>query len=247
VTPSLLEFEWALPPGVRAAFTTRQGGASKGSWGSFNVATHVGDDLVHVNANRTRLCELLGLSSEPIWLNQVHGTAVKSLDGASFSPIPFTADASVASRPGTACVVMVADCLPVLFCSRDGQHIGAAHAGWRGLAAGVLESTVAAMGVPGNELRAWLGPAISQDHFEVGEEVREEFVKADRAASSRFRVNARGRLQADLAGLARLRLASLGLTDVSGGSWCTFADRERFYSHRRDGKGGRLAALIWKT
>jgi len=246
VTSSLLEIEWELPPGVRAACTTRLGGVSKDSWGSFNLATHVGDDLVHVAANRTRLCELLGLSAEPTWLNQVHGTAVKNLDGAPFSPIPFTADAAVASRAGTACVVMVADCLPVLFCSRDGRHIGAAHAGWRGLAAGVLEQTVSAMNVPGSELRAWLGPAISQNHFEVGEEVREVFVKADRAASSRFRMNARGRLQADLAGLARLRLASLGLTDVSGGTWCTYADRERFYSHRRDGKGGRLAALIWK-
>ena len=140
----------------------------------------------------------------------------------------------------------MADCLPVLFCSRDGQHIGAAHAGWRGLAAGVLENTYAAMGVPASELRVWLGPAISQEHFEVGDEVREVFVNADRAAGSRFRMNARGRLQADLPGLARLRLASLGITDVSGGNWCTFADRDRFYSHRRDGKGGRLAALIWK-
>ena len=247
MTPSLLEFDWELPQGVRAACTTRLGGVSKGAWDSFNVATHVGDDLVHVAANRTRLCELLGLRAEPAWLNQVHGTAVRNIDGAAFAPIPYTADAAVATRAGAACVVMVADCLPVLFCSRDGQHIGAAHAGWRGLAAGVLESTVAAMGVPGNELRAWLGPAISQEHFEVGEEVREVFVNADRAASSRFRMNARGRLQADLAGLARLRLASLGLTDVSGGNWCTFADRGRFYSHRRDGKGGRLAALIWKT
>ena len=243
---SLLEMSWELPQGVRAACTTRLGGVSTAPWDSFDLATHVGDDLAHVAANRLRLRELLKLDAEPAWLNQVHGVAVKNLDGAPFSPIPFTADAAVASRVGPACVVMVADCLPALFCSRDGQRIGAAHAGWRGLAEGVLERTVAAMGVPADELFAWLGPAISQEHFEVGDEVREVFVKSDRAASSRFRMNARGRWQADLVGLARLRLLSLGVTNVSGGKWCTFADRERFYSHRRDGKGGRLAALIWR-
>ena len=238
--------DWELPRGVFAACTTRLGGVSTEPWDSFNLATHVGDDLTHVAANRARLRELLKLDAEPAWLNQVHGVTVKNVDGAPFSPIPFTADAAVASRAGAACVVMVADCLPVLFCSTDGQRIGAAHAGWRGLAAGVLERTVEAMGVPANALRAWLGPAISQEHFEVGDEVREAFVKTDRAANSRFRMNARGRWQADLAGLARLRLASLGLLSVGGGNRCTFADREHFYSHRRDGKGGRLAALIWR-
>jgi hypothetical protein len=243
---SLLEFDWRLPAGVHAAFTTRVGGVSSAPWDSFNLAIHVGDDPVRVAANRARLRELLALPAEPAWLNQVHGVEVKNIDGAPFSPVPFAADAAVASRAGAACVVMVADCLPVLLCSRDGQRVGAAHAGWRGLVEGVLENTVAAMGVPGDELSAWLGPAISQDHFEVGDEVREAFVKSDRAAVSRFRMNARGRWQADLVGLARLRLASVGVTDVSGGSWCTFADRERFYSHRRDKKGGRMAALIWR-
>lgn len=243
---SLLEMNWELPRGVFAACTTRLGGVSKAPWDSFNLATHVGDDHAHVAANRARLRELLALTSEPAWLTQVHGVAVSDLEVAPPSPTPVTADAAVTSLAGAACVVMVADCLPVLFCSRDGQRIGAAHAGWRGLAAGVLERTVAAMGVPASELHAWLGPAISQEHFEVGDEVRETFVTADRAASSRFRMNARGRWQADLGGLARLRLLSLGLTNVSGGNWCTFADRERFYSHRRDGKGGRIAALIWR-
>jgi len=246
VSESLLEMGWELPAGVFAACTTRLGGVSTAPWDSFNVATHVGDDLAHVAANRARLRELLKLDAEPAWLNQVHGVAVKHVDGAPFSPILFTADAAVASHAGAACVVMVADCLPVLFCSSDGQRIGAAHAGWRGLAEGVLERTVEAMGVPAGELRAWLGPAISQEHFEVGDEVREAFVKSDRIASSRFRMNARGRWQADLVGLARLRLASSGVTNVSGGQWCTFADRDRFYSHRRDGKGGRLAVLIWR-
>jgi polyphenol oxidase len=244
---SLLEMNWQLPHGVFAACTTRQGGVSEAPWNSFNLATHVGDDFAHVAANRARLRALLDLGVEPTWLTQVHGVAVADLDSAASSPMPATADAAVASRAGAVCVVMVADCLPVLFCSRDGKRIGAAHAGWRGLAAGVLERTVAAMGVPGNELMAWLGPAISQEHFEVGDEVRETFVKADRAANSRFRMNARGRWQADLVGLARLRLAALGVAGVSGGNWCTFSDRERFYSHRRDGKGGRLAALIWRA
>ncbi len=243
---SLLEMSWDLPPGVFAACTTRLGGVSDAPWDSFNLATHVGDSSAHVAANRARLRERLKLAVEPAWLTQVHGVAVSNLDVAPLSRTPATADAAVSSRADAVCVVMVADCLPVLFCSRDGQRIGAAHAGWRGLAAGVLESTVAAMGVPANDLQAWLGPAISQEHFEVGDEVREIFVKSDRAAISCFRMNARGRWQADLAGLARLRLASLGVTSVSGGSWCTYADSRRFFSHRRDGKGGRLAALIWR-
>ena len=247
MTSSLLEFEWDLPQGVRAAFTTRQGGFSAAPWNSFNVATHVGDDLANVAANRARLAELVGHEVEPAWLTQVHGVEVKEIDATPISTTLFTADAAVTSRPNTACVVMVADCLPVLLCSRDGQRLGAAHAGWRGLVAGVLERTVRAMETPANELRAWLGPAISQKHFEVGEEVRTEFVKWDRAANSRFKMNARGRWQADLFGLARLRLASVGVTDVSGGDWCTYADAERFYSHRRDGKGGRMAALIWRA
>lgn len=248
---SLLDFEWRLPEGVRAAFTTRTGGVSQAPWDSFNVASHVGDAPDDVAANRARLRELLAISSEPAWLSQVHGVTVAHADTPGAAS-PGVADASVATQPGRVCVVMVADCLPVLFASRDGSRIGAAHAGWRGLAAGVLESTVSALGVPGRELTAWLGPAISQPHFEVGDEVRAAFVDADAGTASAFAGNARGRWQADLVGLARRRLAALGITDVSGGRWCTFADRERFFSHRRDGhlhagKGGRMAALIWRT
>ena len=247
---SLLDFEWRLPSGVRAAFTTRLGGVSSAPWDSFNVATHVGDAAKDVTANRAQLATQLGLPSEPGWLNQVHGTAVADLDSHPSGVI--TADAAVARTDGRVCVVMVADCLPVLFASQDGRRIAAAHAGWRGLAAGVLEQTVAAMGVRGDVLTAWLGPAISKEHFEVGEEVRAAFVDADRGAADAFVRNAGGRWQADLVGLARRRLAALGVTNVSGGQWCTFADRERFYSHRRDGhlhegKGGRMAALIWRN
>ncbi len=245
-SPSLLEFEWKLPTGVRAAFTTRLGGVSAAPWDSFNVATHVNDDPAHVTANRTKLRELLALSAEPAWLNQVHGVAVHEIEaGAPAAPV--TADAAITSRAGEACVVMVADCVPVLFAARDGSRIAAAHAGWRGLASGVLEKTVRALRVPGHELKAWIGPCISREHFEVGDEVREEFVKQDAAASAYFDRNARDKWQADLVGLAKRRLDQQGITDVSGGIWCTFADPERFYSHRRDGKGGRLAALIWRS
>lgn len=247
---SLLDFEWRLPAGVRAAFTTRTGGVSKAPWDSFNLAAHVGDAPADVAANRTRLRELLALRAEPAWLSQMHGVAVADADSPRTSG-PETADASIATRPGRACVVMVADCLPVLFASRDGSRIAAAHAGWRGLAAGVLEQTVTALGVPARELTAWLGPAISQPHFEVGEDVRAAFVEADAGSAAAFVANARGRWQADLVGLARRRLTALGITDVSGGTWCTFAHPERFFSHRRDGhlhagKGGRMAALIWR-
>jgi YfiH family protein len=240
---SLLQFDWRLPAGVRAAFTTRIGGVSSPPWDSFNLATHVGDDPARVEANRARLKTLLALPAEPAWLNQVHGTVVADIDTQPEGVI--TADAAIARAPGRVCVVMVADCLPVLFASRDGLRVAAAHAGWRGLASGVLERTVAALGVRGAELTAWLGPAISKEHFEVGEEVRAAFVDADSEAAAAFAPSARGKWQADLVGLARRRLRALGVTDVSGGQWCTFADRERFYSHRRDGKGGRMAALIW--
>jgi YfiH family protein len=242
----LLDMEWELPPGVGAAFTTRLGGVSEAPWDSFNLATHVGDDAAHVAANRAMLRKALGVRVEPIWLNQVHGTEVLNLDVAAPTALPVSADAAVTTRAGIACVVMVADCLPVLFTTRDGSRVGAAHAGWRGLAAGALERTVHALGVPGEELRAWLGPCISRQHFEVGDDVRAEFVKQDTGAAAFFDRNARGRWQADLVGLAKRRLGLLGITEVSGGRWCTLADRERFFSHRRDAKGGRMAALIWR-
>jgi polyphenol oxidase len=244
VSESLLEMDWDLPRGVHAAFTTRIGGLSAAPWNSFNLATHVGDDPAHVDANRARLTKVLALPASPFWLEQVHGTDV--LNPASQSG-PCVGDASITDTAGKVCVVMVADCLPVLFATRDGRRIGAAHAGWRGLAAGVLERTVSVLGAPARELRAWLGPAISREHFEVGPEVRAAFLATDAGATDCFEVNSRGRWQADLAGLARRRLAALGVTDVSGGEWCTFADSERFFSHRRDGKGGRMAALIWKS
>jgi YfiH family protein len=245
--PGLLEFEWRLPPGVRAAFTTRRGGVSEAPWDSFNLGVHVGDAPEAVAANRARLKTMLALPSEPVWMTQVHGVDVCDLDKAGDMLAPPTADAAIAHERGRVCAVMIADCLPVLFASRDGSRIGAAHAGWRGLAAGVLEKTVTALGVPGSQLSAWLGPAISREHFEVGDEVRAEFVAAEAGAAAAFEKNPRGKWQADLVALAKRRLEAVGVTDVSGGEWCTFADRESFFSHRRDGRGGRMAALIWRV
>jgi YfiH family protein len=241
---SLLAFDWQLPQGVRAAFSTRAGGVSAAPCDSFNLATHVGDQPAAVAANRARLTSLLALPSEPAWLEQVHGTEVSDLDASTITPR--TADASMTRAAGRVCVVMVADCLPVLFATRDGQRVAAAHAGWRGMAAGVLERTVGALGVEGAGLTAWLGPAISSQHFEVGDEVRAAFLESDRGAGDCFVKNSRGRWQADLVGLARRRLAALGVVHVSGGAWCTYTDRPRFFSYRRDGGGGRMAALIWK-
>lgn len=243
----LLEFAWNAPPGVRAAFTTRQGGVSAAPWDSFNLGVHVNDAPQAVAANRARLRSLLSLPSEPAWLSQVHGIDVCDLDDCRDPKAPPTADAAIARERGRVCTIMVADCLPVLFASRDGSRIGAAHAGWRGLAAGVLEKTVAALGVPGAHIVAWLGPAISRENFEVGDDVREALVSTDEGAGAAFERNARGKWQADLVALARRRLAAVGVVDVSGGTWCTFGDRSRFFSHRRDGKGGRMAALIWRV
>ncbi|MEZ5512422.1 MAG: peptidoglycan editing factor PgeF [Steroidobacteraceae bacterium] len=253
----LLHMRWTLPAGVRAAFTLRTGGVSAAPYDSFNVASHVGDDTDAVARNRATLSTAAALPREPAWLQQVHGCGVVDLDRTSWSPAdPVQGDASVTARAGQVCAIQVADCLPVLLAQWDGARVGAAHAGWRGLAAGVLEATVAAMragspaaGSTGGDagLVAWLGPSISQPHFEVGDEVRAAFLAHSEAAGSAFLRNARGRWQCDLVALARQRLAAAGVTRIAGGGWCTYADREQFYSYRRDGQCGRMAALIWRA
>ncbi len=239
--------DWPLPPGVRALQTTRRGGVSGGPWAGFNLGDHVGDDPAAVAANRAALARRL--PAIPVWLAQVHGTAVAAIDEmadrAAGMPPP-VADAAVACRAGRVCAVMTADCLPLLFCARDGSVVAAAHAGWRGLCAGVIEATVAAMAVPTAELTVWLGPAIGPQAFEVGGEVREAFVARDAAAASAFVRGEDGRWLADLYGLARQRLAVLGIVDVCGGGECTFADAGRYFSYRRDGVSGRMATLIWR-
>lgn len=235
--------DWPAPSSVRALVTTRaMAGASAAPYDACNLATHVGDDPGAVAANRSQLRRLL--PGEPCWLEQVHGTAVADADTAV--PIP-TADAAVARGAGSVCAILTADCLPVLFCDDTGEVVAAAHAGWRGLAAGVLEATVARMGVAPASVLAWLGPAIGPAAFEVGGEVREAFVRIDPGADVAFVSAAEpGKWMADLFVLARRRLMRAGVARVYGGGVCTHADAARYYSYRRDGVTGRFASLVWR-
>ena len=242
--PEILTPEWRAARTVRAAFTLRGGGVSAVPFDSLNLGAHVGDSAAAVAENRRRVRARLNLPAEPAWLEQEHGTRVADLDApgeAGAAP----ADAVISRRAGRVCAVQVADCMPVLFAARDASAVAVSHAGWRGLAAGVLESTVARLDLAAGELIAWLGPAISARHFEVGGEVRATFLAGDPGAAAAFTATERGRWQCDLGALARRRLAALGVTEVSGGAWCTYADPARFFSFRRDGRCGRMAALIW--
>ena len=236
------EADWHAPPGVRAGVTSRVGGVSRGPFASFNLAAHVGDAAAAVSANRARLVAALALPAEPLWLNQVHGGAVVVHGGTGPAP---TADAAVAFEPGRVLAVLTADCLSIVLAARDGSRLGIAHAGWRGLAAGVVEATVRALELPAAAVVAWLGPAIGPAAFEVGDEVRSAFVDPDPGAAAAFAPNTRGRWQADLARLARRRLTALGLTDIGGVPACTATDAERYYSYRRGTPTGRMATLAW--
>lgn len=232
--------DWPAPSGVKSLQTTRQGGFSAAPYASLNLGTHVGDAPLVVARNRMALNSLM--PSEPVWLNQVHGVVVA--DAALASCLP-QADACIAHQPGAVCVVMTADCLPVLLCDAAGTVVGAAHAGWRGLCDGVIERTVEAMGVAPDSLMAWLGPAIGPTAFEVGEEVRAAFVAHQPEATTAFVAGAGGKWQADIFLLARMRLESLGISHIYGGGICTYSDAERFYSYRRDGVTGRMGTFIW--
>jgi hypothetical protein len=235
--------DWPAPAGVVAGTTLRQGGVSRDRYASLNLAAHVGDDESSVGTNRRRFMAACGLPAEPKWLRQVHGTnAVRSedFDGSE------AADAIVAKTPGQVCAILTADCLPVVIAAEDGKEIAAAHAGWRGLCDGILESTIMALETPPPGLIAWFGPAISQRNFEVGHEVRDRFLARDRTAAGYFRANERGRWQADLYGLARLRLRGAGLDRTYGGGHCTFAEADAFFSYRRDGECGRIATFIFR-
>lgn len=236
----LLIPDWPAPANVRAVQTTRLGGCSPLPWNGFNLGDHVGDEPARVAANRAEL--RLALPAEPLWLEQVHGIRVVDAAVAAQRPV---ADAVFARQAGVVCAVMTADCLPVLFCDRAGSVVAAAHAGWRGLQAGVLEATIAAMAVAPTEILAWLGPAIGPQAFEVGDEVRAAFVAADPAAAQAFQAHAGGKWLADIYGLARQRLLAAGIRAISGGDFCTLSDARRFFSYRRDGITGRMATLIW--
>ncbi|MEE4143337.1 MAG: peptidoglycan editing factor PgeF [Halieaceae bacterium] len=240
--------DWPAPANVIALTTLRRGGESLPPFSSFNLAAHVGDDDAAVQANRVKLARLLPAGSRVQWLTQVHGTDVANAAAACEGVV---ADASWSRSPGCACAVLTADCLPVLFCSRAGDAVAAAHAGWRGLLGGVLEHTVLAMGLEPGQIMAWLGPAIGPAAFEVGPEVRAAFLGAapprQQANTDACFVASAARPDhylADLYALARLRLADLGLGGVFGGGFCTFSDDDRFFSYRRDGRTGRMASLI---
>lgn len=240
--PDWIVPDWPAPPGVRAFVTTRAGGVSQGEYASLNLGAKSGDDAARVAANRCTVRALL--PSEPAWLAQVHGNAVADLD-APAGDRPPEADAAATSAPGRVAVVLTADCLPVFLCRDDGSRVAVAHAGWRGLAAGVLENAVAAVGGPPHRVLAWLGPAIGPAAFEVGPEVREAFAGVQREAGIAFVPRGGGKYLADLYALARLRLASAGVAAVSGGGFCTWTERERFFSYRREKLSGRMGAFIW--
>jgi len=237
-----LRADWPSPEGVVAGCTLRTGGVSRGSYRSLNLGDHVGDDRQAVAENRRRFVAGLGLPAEPHWLDQVHGNTLR-VDPATGDE----GDACYTRRADVVCAVLVADCLPVLFAAQDGSEVAAAHAGWRGLAAGVIETAVARFNSSPENILAWLGPAISKSAFEVGDEVREAFQREDDGAGACFSRNERGRWQADLYGLARRRLAKAGVRQVYGGGDCTHAEAGRFFSYRRDGQCGRMAAFIYRA
>jgi polyphenol oxidase len=239
-----IEPDWPAPARVRALSTTRDGGESEGVFAGLNLGAHVGDAAARVEANRARLQQAADIPGPLNWLNQVHGTAVHPVSN-QYDAVP-DADAACAHEAGQACIVMTADCLPVLFCDRAGTVVAAAHAGWRGLQGGVLETSIAAMGCEPGEILAWLGPAIGPAAFEVGGEVREAFMAEQAEAEAAFVPSANeGKWLADIYRLARLRLVRAGVSDIYGGEFCTFGDSERFYSYRRDGQTGRMASVIW--
>ncbi len=235
------EADWPAPARVKAWVSVRDGGISRAPYSTLNLGTHVGDEPNAVAENRRRLAAEIGLPGEPNWLTQVHGRRVVDLD----KPWSGPADGAVTGTAGVVCAVLTADCLPVLLADRSGGRVGIAHAGWRGLAAGVLEAAVAAIKTPPAELLAWFGPAIGQSAYEVGDDVLTSFIQADADAAAAFEPNERGRWQADLYALARMRLQRLGVTSIHGGGSCTFSEPERFFSHRREAPCGRIASLIW--
>lgn len=236
--------DWPVPANVRAIQTTRAGGVSLAPYDSLNMGLHVEDNPLHVAKNRQLLSQYV--PTEPVWLNQVHGVTV--VDAGATDRVP-DADASFATAKGAVCVVMTADCLPVLFCNREGTVVAATHAGWRGLCDGVIEATVSALKVPTDSLMAWLGPAIGPDAFEVGEDVRQEFISKHSDAIDAFLPASNGKWHGNMYRLAQQRLNRLGVSAVYGGGidqeFCTYSDEARFFSYRRDGKTGRMASIIW--
>lgn len=237
-----LKPDWPAPEHVQAVCTTRSGGVSIAPFDTLNLGDHVGDNPTAVAQNRQLVTELLALPSSPFWLQQVHGVKVAQQN---VDNLGCPADASVSFKTKEVCVVMTADCLPVLFCDRAGTRVAAAHAGWRGLCDGILEETVGVLDCDPAEILAWLGPAIGPSAFEVGNEVRTAFMAHQSQAAEAFTPKSEGKWLADIYQLGRQRLAAMGVTAVYGGDFCTYTERERFFSFRRDGQTGRMASLIW--
>lgn len=234
--------DWPAPACVKAFITTRSGGVSGGAYASLNLGLRTGDDPQAVDENRRQLRATL--PQEPKWLKQVHGVNAVVADQLAGAP---EADASVARHPNTVCAVLVADCIPVLLTVRDGTAVAIAHCGWRGVARGVLENTLERMSQPPGQIIAYLGPGIGPRAFEVGAEVRNEFLTVDEYAQAAFTPHAAGKWLADLFLLARRRLARAGVSSIHGGNFCTFSEPHRFFSYRRDRTTGRMAAVIWRT
>ena len=235
---------WPAPPGVRTVTTTRTGGESRPPWASLNLGNGCGDDPATVARNRARVLSALGIEDEPCWLDQVHGS--DAVPAMCYGRAP-RADASVGIAGSPPCAVLTADCLPVVLCDTSGTRIGVAHAGWRGLANGVIASCAALMEHSGRDLLAWLGPAIGPESYEVGPEVREACLAAAPGAGRAFGPSPgrKGRWLADLHAIATHQLGSLGIERVYGGEYCTYRDASRFFSYRRDGTTGRFATLAW--
>lgn len=235
---------WSAPKNIKAFTTLRTGGVSQPPFDSFNLGDHVGDEKIAVQTNRGLLRQFFALPQDPVFLNQIHSTKVLTLP---YQGLDLNADAVFSQQPNQVCLVMTADCLPVLFCNQAGTQVAAAHAGWRGLCDGVLEQTVAQFDCEPAEILAWLGPAIGPDAFQVGEDVKMQFMAKDPNAHSAFRTDPSqpDKYLANLYQLATQRLNNLGITQITGGEYCTFYQKEKFFSYRRDGKTGRMASLIW--
>ncbi len=242
-TETLIKPDWPAPANVRAFSTTRLGGVSTSPYNSLNLATHVGDDPRQVAKNRRCLQQQLALPSVPAWLSQVHGVDIHPLTNPL--PAPVTADGSISDKRGLVCAVLTADCLPILLCDRAGRRVAAIHAGWRGLCSGIIEKCIQQMQLPAEQLLAWLGPAIGGTAFQVGAEVHDAFIIHDISASHAFVQQDQQHWLADLYQLARQRLLSQGVDAIYGGDYCTFQQRELFFSYRREGVTGRMASLIW--
>lgn len=234
--------DWPSAARVKSVITTRRGGVSKGAYAEFNVATHVGDDPQAVAENRRRLRDTHALPREPLWLQQVHGTRVIDVSDPGDD---LHADGSYATRTGGVCAVMTADCLPVLLANTEGTQVAALHAGWRGLAAGIIEQGIRALASPGEQLLAYLGPAIGPEAFEVGADVRQAFCHHDPAAEAAFQATGEDKWLADIYTLARQRLRACAVTRIYGGDRCTYREQDEFFSYRRDGECGRMVSMIW--